>query len=87
MKEIWKWSLGPETIIEIPVGAKILTVQEQYGEPKLWALIDPTAAKESRRFLVYGTGHKITEENGIYIGTFQLDNGYLVFHAFEYPIK
>ena len=85
-KQIWKYVLEPETIIEMPIGAEILTVQEQYGRCCLWALVDPSANKVKRKFLVYGTGHPITEENGKYIGTFQLHNGRLVFHVFEYPM-
>ena len=43
MKTIWKWTLQPETTIDMPHGAKLLAVQEQRGEPHLWALVDPGA--------------------------------------------
>lgn len=27
--------------LKLPQGAKILSVQEQYDEPQVWALVDP----------------------------------------------
>ena len=83
-KEIWKWLIEPnETAVSIPVGAEILTIQEQHGEPRLWALVDPDAEKEERSFKVYGTGQLIKEKPGKYISTFQMHKGRLVFHVFE----
>jgi len=81
MKTIWKWELLPETIIDMPTGAKVLTVQEQGGKPQLWALVDPEATTEKRTFQAYGTGHDCPDDPGRYIGTFQCDK--LVFHIFE----
>ena len=90
-KTIWKYQL--ETIdnqsIEIPINAKILTVQMQENIPCLWALVDPSAGKEIRHVEIFGTGHPISydhpgERN--YIGSYQLislDGECLVFHVFE----
>jgi hypothetical protein len=83
MKKIWKWSLTPETLIDMPEGAQILTVQDQNGQPALWALVDPDARREARTFKTYGTGHPVPDNPGKYIGTFQHMNGMLVFHVFE----
>ena len=83
MKTIWKWTLQPETTIDMPHGAKLLAVQEQRGEPQLWALVDPSAKKYPRTFRVHGTGHDLTDEPGQYVGTFQMHGGALVFHVFE----
>jgi hypothetical protein len=84
MKKIWKWTLQPgKTTIEMPKDAEILTVQTQFHEPQLWALVDPGNNIEIREFITVGTGHSIEKELGKYIGTFQLHNGSLVFHAFE----
>lgn len=69
--------------IEMPKGAKILTVQVQNEVPCIWALVDPNAAPEIRCFRIYGTGHMVEHENMPYIGTFQLLEGRLVFHLFE----
>lgn len=83
MKQVWKWTLYPKSIIEVPVGAKILTIQEQNGEPQIWMLVDPDAPKCKRRFLSYGTGHEMPDDPGQYVGTFQLKDDGLVFHVFE----
>jgi hypothetical protein len=83
MKTIWKWTLQPETTINMPHGAKLLAVQEQRGEPQLWALVDPGAKTYPRTFRVYGTGHNLPDDPGQYVGTFQIHNEALVFHVFE----
>jgi len=84
MKSIWKWTLTPDSVIGMPSGSQVLTVQEQHGEPQLWALVDPTTpTKKLRRFRVYGTGFSMPDNPGEYIGTFQEHGGALVFHVFE----
>lgn len=85
MKTIWKFTLEPNCTLEMPIGAEILTVQEQNGHAQMWALVDPYAENEEREFAVYGTGHKIPDSPGAYVGTFQLNEGTLVFHVFEAP--
>jgi hypothetical protein len=82
-KTIWKYSLTPDCTLSMPVGSIILTVQEQEQRPCLWALVDPAAPHECRRFRTYGTGHPVADDPGEYIGTFQLNGGSLVFHLFE----
>ena len=72
--------------LELPKEAKILTVQTQRGIPHLWARVDSETTKEKRYFRLAGTGHPLGEDylkiiN--YIGTFQIENGSLVFHLFE----
>lgn len=69
--------------LELPIGAKILTVQTQNDLPHIWALVDPSAEKEIRTFRLAGTGHTIKETNLDYIGTVQIRGGELVFHLFE----
>lgn len=87
MKKVFKYDIKPEHIIEIqlPKNAEILTAQTQLycGTPMLWALVDPDAKPELRKFRLAGTGHQIDETNLKYINTFQLNNGLLVFHLFE----
>jgi hypothetical protein len=86
MKTVWKFEIKPDDIIEIslPVGAKPLTVQEQNGGAQLWCLCNPNKTTyETRKFRLAGTGHIIYENILAFIGTFQLDNGSLVFHLFE----
>ena len=84
-KAIWKFMINITDTQEIPmpIGAEILTVQSQCGTPCLWARVSPGFKKENRTIIMIGTGHSIRHETGRYIGTFQIDNGALVFHVFE----
>jgi hypothetical protein len=93
-KVIYKFNIEPdEQVIALPEGAEILTAQVQHGEPKLWALVEPSAKDEARYIWVIGTGwHKeIPEGRKLdYISTFQLREGRLIYHVFELvydPIK
>ena len=71
--------------LDLPLGAKILSVQEQYDRPQIWALVDPQNPKETRNFRLVGAGHPIKEEKEIlnFIGAFQLEKGTFVSHVFE----
>ena len=83
---VWKYPLafGSQTIL-MPQNARILAVQTQHNEPQLWALVNPEAPDETRRFLTIGTGTEFEADRLLldYIGTFQLHSGSLVFHLFE----
>lgn len=88
MKTIWKFDVmvNDSVDIEMPAKAEILSIQTQGGLPRMWALVDPNAEKEMRHFAVFGTGHKHPDEvfdRLVFIGTFQLAGGALVFHLFE----
>lgn len=104
MKTVWKSALNPSAAkgaertvyeIEMPIGAQALTVSADTGEPCLWALVDPQRTKQTRRFLVLGTGHGGPEGLDVkrYVGTFFVSGGVegammglpavLVFHVFE----
>ena len=83
---IWKFPLQSVAVqtIELPAGFDILTVQVQNGAPCLWAAVDPDAQKTRAQIRIIGTGHDVpTPALDRYIGTFQIDNGKLVFHVFE----
>lgn len=85
-KSIWKFQLSVTDIqsLYIPADAKILSVQVQHGEPCVWALVDTDKRDESRVLRTFGTGHPIgTSDNLVFIGTYQLHGGGLVFHVFE----
>lgn len=88
MKTVWKFPLAVtnEQRIDLPAGARLLTVQPQGEGVCLWALCDSEAEREPRMIVILGTGHQAPEENLWqlkYISTFQLQDGALVFHAFE----
>lgn len=81
-KQIWKFDIGSDALIELPLGAEILSAQIQRGSPVLWAKVDPGESKKVRRLHVAGTGHDLPDDLGEFIDTFQLENG-LVFHLFN----
>ncbi len=86
-KTIYKYPLVVTDFqtVSLPVDAEILTVQTQGGNPCMWALVDPTQTeKEGRNIAIFGTGHPVNCDVIRYISTFQLYDGELVFHVFEY---
>lgn len=85
MKTIWKFPIQVTDYqkIDMPARAKILCVQIQGGEPYLWAEVDSEEDYVTRLIHVYGTGHAMPQDTGRYIGTFQMMQGRLVFHAYE----
>ena len=85
---IYKYDLRntDKQVVMLPIGAKILTIQSQYEEPKLWAFVNPDAEIEQRHIEIFGTGHELIYDAGAernYISTYQLSGEYYVFHAFE----
>lgn len=75
--------------LELPVGAEVLSVQSQHGQPMMWVLHDrePDTAVESKAFRVLGTGHQIVtyneDYNLRYLGTAICSGDSLVWHVFE----
>lgn len=72
--------------LELPQGAKILTVHERHGKPQIWALVDPNEPfTKTRNFMVVGTGHPIEKDEEVltYIGTFRLGSEDFIAHLFE----
>lgn len=88
MRTIWKFPLqlqgrGRQSVtVLMPQGAEIVMVDTQQAQLSLWADVDTTAPREPREFLVVGTGERIPED-ATYVGSFDLHNGYYIFHVFE----
>jgi hypothetical protein len=86
-KAIWKFTLEfiSNQTIELPAQAKILSVQRQKGDLQLWAIVDTNYRHylEERHIAIYCTGHVLPDDCGIYLSTFQVSEGDLVFHVFE----
>jgi len=86
MKTIWKFELemvGMQNI-NLPKGAKILTVQTQNEKACLWALVEIDVAElEQRTIVTFGTGHPMPDVSLVYLGTYQVAGGALIFHVFE----
>ncbi len=85
--QIWKWPLEVTDLqqVQMPRGAKVLSVQMQYGRPKVWALVDEREPQEPRSFATFGTGNPLPPDGhyGRFLGTYQFHGGNLVFHVFE----
>lgn len=88
MKSVWKVPLviDDAQTVTLPVGAELLTVQVQRGEPCLWARVDPRGTLGDITIRLAGTGHPIDDDVGDYVGTFQMHDGDLVFHVFGRPL-
>lgn len=77
---VWKYPLErDDNILHMPKGAQPVHVASQAGQPCLWALVDPDAVFEPRRFVIIPTGQDV---DGDYVGTY-MQLGYLMFHVFE----
>ena len=46
-----------EQTIRIQKGAKVLAIQEQHGQPVLWAMVDLSAPMRDVQISTRGTGH------------------------------
>lgn len=86
MRIIYKYALPVMGVqeIEMPKGAAVLTVQAQRNDPFIWVDVAPNAPKVKRRFRTYGTGQPMKDwhEFPHYVGTYQLNDGALVFHVY-----
>lgn len=85
-RTIWKYEVMPGVFdLNMPAGARVLSVQVQRGKPYIWALCCPDNEIEKRRFCALGTGHACPEdiESARFVGTFQFEDRALVFHLFE----
>jgi hypothetical protein len=78
----YQFEIVDDVSVEMPIGAKVLHVEDQRGAACLWALVDPEATKEVRCFRLAGTGHPIDPATiGEHVATWQ--SGPFVWHLFE----
>lgn len=88
MQKILKYKLHiiSNMSLSMPKNARILTVQVQKGLLQIWVLVDTKETQEeTREFSVVTTGEQFNPFNQdyVYIGTFQTENGNFVGHLFE----
>lgn len=86
MKEIWKFTILiiDRVQVQMPVGAEVLSVCEQYQKIVLYALVSPSQPMSTRDFTVVGTGHTVHDSHRMkFIGTVSLSHGFSMFHVFE----
>ena len=82
---IWKYALEvvDEQMIDMPMGAQVLSVQVQHGVPCLWVRCNPDAQTAPVRVVTVGTGHPAEIGYSMqFIGTYQLLGGNFVGHVF-----
>jgi hypothetical protein len=88
-RDIWKFALAPgPNEVKMPSGAKVLTAQTQEtsNSVSLWAIVDPDAELEARRFVLLPTGLEWQDDGTIemrYYGTVQFGGSTVVLHVFE----
>lgn len=93
MRRVYKYGfpIADRVRLSMPRGAEIVHVAAQ-GHPAfspngeaafVWALVDPEAITEERRFRLAGTGHDLPDEGLEHVGSFLMQEGLLVFHLFE----
>ena len=82
---IYKYELPAEGVtIRLPEGAEFLSVQAQGSAAQMWFLLDEGNPFETpRKFFAFPDDQPIALDPKKYLGTFQLEDGQLVFHAFE----
>lgn len=81
---IWKFEvpLLGENAIDMPRGARILSVQVQDHRPYVWAVVDPAKPVVRRGLRWFATGESRVNAHAPFIGTVQL--GSYVFHLFDF---
>lgn len=83
---IWKFPIrvDDEIVIDMPRSARILHVGVQNGQPHIWAMVDTKAPMVDHHFAMRGTGHPAEGLEGLlFVGTFMMASGALVFHLFD----
>lgn len=80
---VWKYDLhNGHNSISLPKGAQILSVGEQYGHIKMWALCDPYIHSEGRDVRVVATGERFEPLLFTrFLGTVSI--GEYIWHVFE----
>jgi len=71
--------------LELPIGAKIISVQVQNLSPCMWYLFDESVSTQKKRnFRIVGTGTKFDETQDMkHLGSYILEKSGSVFHLFE----
>jgi len=86
MQKIFKYPLQckDEQIIDLPAGAKILTVGNQNRSVYMWVIVNLHETNiQHRKIIIVGTGNNLlySDYERVYLGTVMVD--VYVFHIFE----
>lgn len=85
MKTIYKYiiEITRQFAVKMPEGAKVIHVDEQFGKPFMWAMIDTNRPNTLHHFWVYGTGNEIPKDAAIvHVGSVITSRGSYVWHVF-----
>jgi len=86
MKKIFKYRIEvkDEQVISIPKNSRILSVEEQFGQIVIYAVINTTEERtENYSIIIHGTGHPANDiDDCNFLDTVKLENGALMFHVF-----
>lgn len=85
MKRVFKYNLvaSDHQVIELPKGAQILTVNNQYDHMVLYAEVDDTNVElKPIDIYIYGTGAPMDRRATLYLGTVLMFYGDAVFHIY-----
>lgn len=82
-KRIFKYELHPlQKTMLVHDGCKFLSVQVQRGIPCVWVEVDTDMISIEIPIYIIPTGGQLPDANCEYLGTFQLEDGDLVFHVY-----
>lgn len=87
---VYKWQLRRSSEIQlirtIPMGAKIVRFALQNDNPTIWAVCNPAAQMEDRRFIIEATGSDVPADYK-YVGSVEdIKSGTsFIWHLFEVP--
>lgn len=84
MRTVFKYPLeiANEQTIDLPIGAKPLSVQMQGEWIYLWAEVDTDSKPFPYTVRVFGMGHLLPKEAMKHLGTVQQLDGMLVWHVY-----
>ena len=86
MSVVYKYPLKDGTQVqdvEMPIGAVIVAVGNQFEHICLWAIVDQTESTVKRRIGVVATGQRFDKNGTKYLGTVHLQGSALILHVFE----
>ena len=88
MTTIWKYPLligtGRVQTLNIPALYRVLHVETQDNQPRLWVQVDSDHEKQEVKVVCVGTGHPIPMYDDFeHIGTAMTDGGDFVWHYFR----
>lgn len=82
-RKILEYGIDRKTkFLNLKEGYKVLCLQTQYEQPFVWIEIDEKRHDKSVAVYIVPTGANLPFGAKQYVGTYQIDNGRLVFHVY-----